>query len=172
MQQPLFVRPLTECERQQLTAGLRSPDAFVLRRCQIVLASARREHVPPIARSLGCSDQCVRNALQAFDARGLGALERRSTRPHTCGAAFGKESAEQLRAFLHQSPRTFGLKTSLWTLELAAQISFDQGLTQQQVSGETIRATLLRLGVKWKRAKQWITSPDPAYERKKGHGIA
>jgi hypothetical protein len=55
----------------------------------------------------------------------------------------------------------------LWTLELAAEVSFEQGLSARQVSGETIRQTLLRLGVKWKRAKHWITSPDPEYERKK-----
>jgi len=57
-------------------------------------------------------------------------------------------------------------------LPLAAKISFGQGLTREPHRGETIRATLARLGVKWKRAKQWITSPDPAYERKKGPGIA
>jgi transposase len=164
----MFVRPLTESEGQQLTAGLRSPDAFVLRRCQLLLASARGERVPQIARSLGCSDQCVRDAIQAFHLRGLGALNRRSTCSHSPTVAFAPERAEQLRALLHQSPRNFGEQTSLWTLELAAKVSFDQGLTKQPVSGETIRATLLRLGVKWKRAKHWITSPDPAYERKKG----
>jgi transposase len=172
MQTPMLVRPLTESERQAITAGLRSPDAFVLRRCQMILASARGEHVPAIARSLGCSTQCVRNALQAFSAQGLAALEPRSTRPRTCRAAFGPEPAEQLRVLLHQSPRTFGERTSLWTLALAAKVSFAQGLTPQPVSGETIRVTLLRLGVKWKRAKQWIKSPDPAYERKKGPEIA
>lgn len=172
MQQPLLVRALSESEGSHLAAGLRTPDAFVLRRCQIVLASARGEHVPQIARALGCSEQCVRNAIQAFDALGLGALERRSSRPLTCRVAFAPEQAEQLQALLHQSPRNFGLATSLWTLELAAKVSFDQGLTPQPVSGETIRVTLRRLGVKWKRAKQWITSPDPAYERKKGLGIA
>jgi transposase len=168
----MFVRALTESERQQLLAGLRSPDAFVLRRCQILLASARGERVPQIARSLGCSDQCVRDAIQAFHALGLEALRRRSTCSHTSQAAFAAETAEQLRALLHQSPRTFGEPTSLWTLALAAKISFDQGLTPQPVSGETIRATLLRLGVQWKRAKHWITSPDPAYARKKGPEIA
>src|SRR5215204_1484094 len=41
-------------------------------------------------------------------------------------------------------------------------------LTQRRVSGETIRTTLARLlGVRWQRAKRWITSPDPLYERKK-----
>jgi transposase len=172
MQQPMFVRPVSEAERQALSTGLRSPDAFVLRRSQMVLASARGEHVPQIARSLGCSQQCVRNALQAFNARGLSALERGSTRPKSSRAAFAPAQEEPLKALLHQSPRTFGQKTSLWTLALAAKISFAQGLTQEQVSGETVRATLARLGVKWKRAKKWITSPDPAYARKKGREIA
>jgi hypothetical protein len=26
---------------------------------------------------------------------------------------------------------------------------------------------LARMGVRWQRAKHWITSPDPLYERKK-----
>ena len=67
MQAPLFVRPPTEEERQALAAGLRSADAFTLRRSQIVLASARGERAPAIARALGCSDQTVRNAIRAFD---------------------------------------------------------------------------------------------------------
>jgi transposase len=68
---------------------------------------------------------------------------------------------------LHQSPRQYGKPTSVWTLELAAEVSFERGLTSERVSDETLRATLQRLGVKWKRAKRWITSPDPAYARKK-----
>src|SRR5258707_118409 len=71
MRSPIFVRPLTDAERQALTAGLRSPDAFVLRRCQILLASARGERAPRIAEQLGCDDQTVLDALHAFNARGL-----------------------------------------------------------------------------------------------------
>ena len=37
---PIFVRPLTDAERETLEAGLRSPDAFTLRCCQILLKSA------------------------------------------------------------------------------------------------------------------------------------
>jgi len=58
-------------------------------------------------------------------------------------------------------------KTSLWTLDLAAEEAHQQGLTAARVTGETVRATLVRLGVRWLRAKTWITSPDPAYARKK-----
>ena len=83
--------------------------------------------------------------------------------------AFDQESAEALRGMLHRSPREFGYGSSLWTLEMAADVAFEEGLTEGRVSGETIRATLSRLlGVRWMRAKRWITSPDPLYERKKG----
>ncbi len=51
-------------------------------------------------------------------------------------------------------------------MELAAAVSFEQGLTATRVSDETIRLTLKRLGIGWQRAKRWITSPDPAYARK------
>ena len=166
MQAPLFVRPPTDSEQQALAAGLRSADAFTLRRCQIVLASARGERAPAIARSLGCSDQTVRNALRAFDARGVAALREGSSRPHTSHAAFDAEAAERLRALLHRSPRDFGHPTSLWTLELAAETAFAEGLTAKRVSDETVRATLARLGLRWRRAKTWITSSDPAYAQK------
>jgi hypothetical protein len=73
-----------------------------------------------------------------------------------------------LRELLHHDPRSFGKGTSLWTLDLAAEVSFEEGLTQERITGETIRATLERMGVRWERAKRWITSPDPEYERKKG----
>ncbi len=169
MKPPIFVRKLSEEEREALGAGLRSKDAFVLRRSQILLASSRGESPPKIAASLGCGSQTVRNAIHAFNERGPGALEPGSSRPRRTQAAFDEKSAEAIRQMLHRSPREFGRDSSLWTLEMAAQVAFEEGLVQRRVSGETIRATLLRLlGVRWQRAKRWITSPDPLYERKKG----
>ena len=167
MKPPLFVRPLTAAECRTLAAGVRSADAFTLRRCQIVLASARREPPLAIARALACDDQTVRNAIHAFNDRGLAALQKGSSRPQTIHAAFDATGAERLQALLHRSPRDFGHPTSLWTLELAAEVSCAEGLTPTRVSGETIGATLARLGVRWQRAKHWITSPDPRYAAKK-----
>jgi transposase len=169
---PKFVRDLTAAEREALEAGRRSSDAFVLRRCQIVLASARGERAPRIAEHLGCDDQTVLNAIAAFNARGLACLTKGSPRAHRTYPAFAPERADALRALLHQSPRTFGKPTSLWTLELAADVSFERGLTAQRVTGETIRATLARFGVRWQRAKDWLTSPDPEYARKKARATA
>ncbi|MGH3851460.1 MAG: helix-turn-helix domain-containing protein [Pseudonocardiaceae bacterium] len=162
------MRPLTDAERDALKAGLRSSDAFTLRRSQLLLASTRGETPPAIARQLGCASQTVRNAIRAFALRGLAALQEQSHCNRTSQPTFDPPRLEQLQALAHRSPRDFGHPTSIWTLELLAAESFRQGLTSQRVSDETIRCAIKRLGSSWKRAKHWITSPDPAYERKKG----
>jgi transposase len=172
MQTPLFVRPLTADERATLETGLRSLSAFTVRRCQILLASAEGQPTTAIAGSLRCTDQTVRNVIHAFHHRGLTVLQPRSSRPHTTSTIFDAGACEALRALLHQSPRLFGQPTSRWTLALAAEVSFAQGLTPRLVSDETIRLALRRLRVSWKRAKHWITSPDPAYLRKKNGATA
>ena len=161
------MRPLTETERTHLEAGLRSSDAFVLRRSQILLASARLERVPSIARALSCDEQTVRNAIHAFNRHGVEVLHARSHRPHRLRTALGEIDAETFKALLHRPPRDFGKETSLWTLDLVAIVCVEQGWTAIRVSAETIRQTLKRLGIHWKRAKHWITSPDPGYLLKK-----
>ena len=130
-------------------------------------SSARGETAGHIGQYLSCSDQTVRNAIRAFNKKGLASLQPGSSVAHHIERAFDTEHAERLRALLHQSPRNFGKPTSLWTLALAAEVSFAQGLTPERVSAETVRATLARLGIGWRRAKQWISSPDPEYARKK-----
>ena len=163
----VFVRNVTTEERRHLKAGLHSADACRVRRCQIILASEYGAGLPRIARPVGCGEQTVRNTIHAFNTHGVACLQRTSSRPHTTRERVGSAAAQHLQAVLHQSPRTFGHPTSLWTLELAAEVSFAQGLTPQRVSREAIRTALRRLGVNWQRAKRWITSPDPAYARKK-----
>lgn len=164
---PIYVRTLTAEEEAALRAGLRSHEAFTLRRCQILLSSASGKRASQIATELGCDTDTALNAINAFNQNGLSALKAGSTKPHRIERGFDSAAAEQLRALLHQSPRNFGKATSLWTLELAADVSFEQGLTSERVSREAVRTALQRLGVRWKRAKQWISSPDPAYARKK-----
>ena len=172
MQTSLFVRSLTADERATLATGLRSASAFTVRRCQILLASAEGQSTTTMAHDLRCTDQTVRHVIHAFHHRGLTVLQPLSSRPLTPSTLFDAGACESLRALRPQSPRTLGQPTSRWTLALAAEVSFAQGLTPRLVSDETIRLALRRLRVSWKRAKHWITSPDPAYLRKKNGATA
>jgi hypothetical protein len=167
MQTPFFVHPLTADERAAWETGLRSASAFTVRRCQSLLASAEGQPPTAMAGSLRCTDQTVRNVIHAVHQRGLTVLQPLSSRPHTTSTIFDAGACEALRALLPQSPRTFGQPTSRWTLARAAKVNCAQGLTPRLVSAATMRVARGRLRVSWKRAKHWLTSPDPAYARKK-----
>jgi transposase len=167
MHPPIFVRELRDAERAQLEASLRARNAFTVRRAQIVLLSAAGQPPRAIAAGLVCARQTVCNAIRAFNARGMAALTEGSSRPKSAAPVLDQTKLERLRALLHQAPRVFGHSRSTWTLTLLAQVAHEQGLSPSVLSGETIRQALRRLGVGWKRAKRWLTSPDPAYARKK-----
>jgi len=167
MKPPLFVRSLTVEEQAQLKTGLRHRNSFVARRAQILLANARGEWPTRIAANLGCARQTVRTAIRDFTARGVECLVPRSSRPKSTKRILDEERCEQLRAILHESPRSFGKEQSLWTLAAVAEVACRKGLTPAQLSIEAIRQALLRMNVSWRRAKNWITSPDPQYARKK-----
>lgn len=167
MRQPIFVRTLTAPELQQLQAGLRSADAFAVRRCQILLASASGQGANLIARNLHCAAGTVHNALHAFHRDGLACLRQKSSRPHSARPFLDQRYTEPLKDLLHHSPRLAGKPTGLWTLNLVAEVCHAKGWTPRRLSGEAVRQALKRLGIRWRRAKHWITSPDPAYARKK-----
>jgi transposase len=167
MPAPLFVRSLTKAERAALRAGRRATAAFTLRRSQILLASAEGSTPRQIAQLLGCGDQTVRNVLRAFAREGLEGLQQKSSRPKTTKPLLDAATADELRELLHTSPRVLGKARSTWTLVLVAEVCAERGLTSYQVSDETVRTALRRLGINWKRANHWLTSPDPAYGRKK-----
>jgi transposase len=171
MHAPLFVRPLTAEERQALEAGLRSADAFTVRRSQILLKSAEGLTVHQIKDQLGWSDQCAREAIHAFHKEGIACLAPKSKRPKSVRKCLGDADLLQLQEWLRQSPRDFGLPTSRWTLSGIAVVCAAKGLTPRRVSDETIRDAMKRLGLKWQRAKRWIESRDPAYARKRGRAI-
>ena len=171
MKPPMVIGPLSSQQHQRLERGLRARDGFELRRCQILLASARGDRPSQIAVHVGCTAQTVRNTLRVYRVEGSACLRARSSRPKHSTPLLADAQGERLGALLHESPRTFGKTTSRWTLALLAEVCVEHGLTPRTVSIESIRRALQRLGVGWKRAKHWITSPDPRYRAKKSSGI-
>ena len=168
MKPPLFVRPLTDEERAALRAGLRSPDAFTLRRCQILLASAEGLRPAQIADRLGCASQTrPQRHPRLRTPRASPASARSRTGPSRPAPSWTTPACERLRALLHRSPRDFGKPTSSGRWPWPPRSPSPRASPPRLVSDETIRQALMRLGVGWKRAKTWITSPDPAYLRKK-----
>lgn len=167
----LYARELTEEERIELRRSLKSGKGFTVRRAQMILKSADEGlKVDEIGEQLGCTGQTVREAIHAFAREGLKFLEAKKMGRKDDQRAFDEEAREALRELIRRSPRDYGHESSLWTLDMLAQTSIEEALVQDQVSSETVRTTLLAMGINWRRAKKRITSPDPDYERKKSDG--
>ncbi len=162
-----YVREFTEAEKKAIEAGLRSQDIFILRRSQMLLFSSEGLSLDAIASKVGYHHESVRLVLKRFDEEGIKVLEKTKKGPKTTTKAISQSNAKKLKEVLRRSPREFKKDSSLWTLELLAEVSYEEGFSTRKVSYETIRTTLKELGVNWKRAKRWIISSDPQYARKK-----
>jgi hypothetical protein len=79
-------------------------------------------------------------------------LRAKPKTPKTVHSAWPRDRDDDLRALLHQSPRTFDKLASLWTLHLGAKVCHERGWTPRVHSGEKIRRVRKRLGVGRKRA--------------------
>lgn len=172
MRRPLFVRPLSEQERSALIQATKSGDGFSVRRAHILLASARGMTAAQIHDALGCAGQTVRNALRAFDAEGLDCLVQKPTVNKTSRRLVSDANLERLRGILHKSPRLYGKDRSLWTLRLIAEVAKEQQIAPVVLSEPAVHRLMKRLNASWTRAKNWITSPDSAYDRKKTQGLS
>ncbi len=164
----IYARTTTKEERKQLQQGLRSANGMVVRRSQVILMSAAEKlKISVIAQRVGYSDESVRQVIQGFNKKGLSAIYPKAMGRHDDQRAFKDSARERLQAIVHQSPRDFDVESSVWTLSLLAQVSYQQGLTDRLVHPDTVGETLRQLGVKWKKAKRHIQSPDEQYTRKK-----
>jgi transposase len=166
----LYVRELTEEEQQALEKGIRSKSAFTVRRCQMLLGSAQGLKAQQIADQMHCSDETVRVAIHRFHQEGLTCLQEKSHRPHSTSFSFSPEALTRLPDIVATSPRAYGQEHSLWSLGRLAAVCYQEGLTEKQVSYETMRDALQRVGINWKRARKRMQSTDQAYQIKKSIG--
>lgn len=164
----LYARQPTQEEREKLEVGLKSNTALTIRRCQMILLSAEEGlKVDFIGERVGRSGQTVRDVIKAFNSQGIACIDPQVRGRPDDQRAFNDAAREQLRELMVCSPRDLGYETSLWTLDLLADVSYERGLTAHRVHLDTISETLMQMGISWKRAKRTIQSPDPNYTSKK-----
>lgn len=159
------IRQPTAEERSTVEQWLRSGHVARYQRARtIVLAVDDCQDATAIARSLGLHANTTRRWLHTFDQAGLEAL---APKPKGGRATrFGEDLAEALIALLHEPPAQHGAPDERWTLQEAAAALVRAGWTTT-ISIESVRRVLQEHKHSWQRAKEWITSPDPASARKK-----
>ena len=168
---PIFVREINEEEKQVLEKARRASDACQMKRAQILLASSQGLTTTGIEKQFGYSAEYARQMIHRFNEQGIKCLNRKSSAPLNREIVVDEEKCERIKQMMHHSPRLFGKASSVWTLILVAEVLFEKGDTPRRMAAETIRAAMRKNGISWKRAKDWITSPDPRYQLKKNREI-
>ena len=98
---------------------------------------------------------------------GLAVLQRRLFASPSAANHFFRGSTKRLKDLLHHSPRDFGKERGRVDVGARRPGQFRARAHRHPVSSEIVRRALKRLKTNWKRAKHWITSPDPQYLLKK-----
>jgi transposase len=161
----LHVRPLTDEERtklERLTHAQTAP-VRVVRRARIVAGAAIGLTVPAIAKQVSCSEKCVRQWLERFNAAGLPGLDDapRSGRPRTYSEDVYRRVVAKARG-LPPKPAD-GQEgevspTCHWTLDrLQAELA-KGGLP---IKRSQIRRLLKAEHITWQQPRTWLESTDP-----------
>ena len=165
----MFVRDLTAAERHALRRGLKSADAFTVRRSQVLLASADR--AGPAARSGGPSGVRPGRPQRhpGVPRRRARVPDRPSRRaPRRPGRRLGpRRATTTCKDLLHRRPREFGKPTSLWTLALVAEVCHEKGWTTRRLTAEAIRQVLEAAGRRVEAGQALDHQPGPRLRQEK-----
>lgn len=155
---------LSEEQRGQLKEFIKGSRSHrERRRAQAVLFSHRGVAQKEAAVLLGVRERSIQRWLKAYREGGLGGLkdkERPGRKSKICGQYGGK-----LAAITRQSPESIGMAGGSWNCRMLSE--WLEGTCHVRVSDEWVRQILLRHGLRFRRAKLKLTSPDPEYAQKK-----
>lgn len=149
-------------ERERLSVELKATtNVKWYRRLKVIDLSGQGYDVPELARLFDLAAATIRRYIHAFNAAGLAGLQP--------GYGPGRSSAVNWTAevwldLLAQSPANLPLLETAdqnWTQALLCH--YRLAYHQVQVTQATVSKTLRQVGIRWRRAKWRVHSPDPLY---------
>lgn len=159
------VRTITPEEQEILDHWQRADNLVGYRRARILRLSAAGHTCPVIAEFLGLHIATVRDTILRFNEGGIPAI---TPRPRSGGRprCYDDAIAETAENLVRQGPPPEEDRAT-WTLRGLAAAIMDRCARIGQMSPEAVRRVLASRHIAYRRAKEWLTSSDPAYERKK-----
>lgn len=159
----LFVRPVTEPEKKMLNTALASPSAFVRDRARVILSSLDGGQCKEISGRMGCDVRKVRNAVKAFNKKGLISLEKGKAK----GAKpkFTNEQRDRMLMIASTEPSKLDMHFTSWSLPKLKRYFIENEIVNS-ISIESIRQLLKSEGIKLKKSKRRQYSNDPDFAKK------
>lgn len=159
----IYVRSLEQDEIKVLKKVAKSSDVFARDRAKILLLSSKRYFACKIADKIGCEARKVRNAIHAFNTKGLKALERgkaKGVKPK-----FSKEQHAKMLMIASAEPQKLGMNFTTWSLPKLKKYFIEKAIVDS-ISIETIRRLLKTERIKVRKSRRRQYSNDPEFDKK------
>ena len=159
------VRSITAEESEVLDRWQRGDDIVRYRRARVLRLSETGWRCPAIAEVLARHPETVRWVIKAFNEGGIEAI---TPQPRSGGRPPGytQEVADVAEDLARQEPPEAEGRAT-WTLHGLAKAIAARFEHIDTMSHEAVRRLLKLRDIVYYQAKQWLTSPDPHYERRK-----
>jgi len=159
------VRSITAEESEILDRWQRCDDIIRYRRARILRLSETGRRCPAIAEVLALHVETVRWVIKTFNEGGIEAI---TPQPRSGGRPPGytQEVADVAKDLARQGPPDEEGRAT-WTLHGLAKAIAARFEHIDTMSHEAVRRLLKLRDIVYYQAKQWLTSPDPHYERRK-----
>jgi hypothetical protein len=159
----VYVRDLTEQEKNELNKAAKSSNSFTRDRAKIILLSSQKLFAKQIAEKLSCEERKVRKAIKEFNIKGISALQRGKAK----GAIPKFDDVKKKIMLIHfsKTPMSFGYHFTTWTLPRFRTHLIDYKVVDS-ISIEKLRQILMGAGAKLERSKRWQYSPDKDFHKK------
>ena len=159
------VRSITAEESEILNRWQRCDDIIRYRRARILRLSETNRRCPAIAEVLALHVETVRWVIKTFNEGGIEAI---TPQPRSGGRppGYSQEVADVAKDLARQGPPDEEGRAT-WTLHGLAKAIAARFEHIDTMSHEAVRRLLKLRDIVYYQAKQWLTSPDPHYERRK-----
>jgi transposase len=173
----LFARPAKDPAEERtlrkLAAARHAPASWV-QRARIVTGSWDGATVTELAERLGCRTKTVYKWLHRFNAAGVDGLADlprpgipRRLDEHDRGRIIALARSTPPGRLVQGGEGLLAPEAleapAVWTLDALTETARAQGI---QVARSQVRRILLAEGMRWRRTRSWITSPDPDFAPK------
>lgn len=159
------VRSITAEESEILDRWQRGDDIIRYRRARVLRLSETGWRCPAIAEVLALHPETVRWVIKSFNEGGIEAI---TPQPRSGGRPpdYTREVADVAEDLARQEPPDAEGRAT-WTLHGLAKAIAARFEHIDTMSHEAVRRLLKLHDIVYYQAKQWLTSPDPHYERRK-----
>ena len=165
--------PAEERTLRKLAAARHAPASWI-QRARIITGSWDGASVAELAERLGCRTKTVYKWLHRFNAAGIDGLAD-LPRPGI-PRRLGEHDRGRIIALARSTPPGRLVQggegllapdqpeaAAVWTLDTLTEAARAEGI---QVARSQVRRILLAEGLRWRRTRSWITSPDPEFAPK------